>query len=285
MSEGAIYLLIVIAIVIIYIICNIRKNNFSFKNDASNPNDFVIKNNAVQPSASQIQQNTQLQGQSGQQQASQFQHLQPNLSQNMETAAGQVQNISSTSQASSSAFQNSSLQNSSLQNSSYRNNGSLDNVPSLKDGDGVGSACPSCGQTMVSFGRFGGYCSACNAWNYDRAAYLEKKALYGLAAETLFVLVAYENVHCRTQGQDYTGILYVMPGMLILKVNSDERLMIPFDNISAVSATKGAAQQLIVLVQGEDAQPISYNIDLKGASYDGAGGEDLFRIRQLIQER
>lgn len=281
MSEGAIYFLIVIAIVIIYIICNIRKNNFSFKNDASTPNDFVIKNNAAQPSASQIQQNTQLQGQSVQQlQASQFQHLQPNLSQNPETAAGQVQNISSTSQAGSSA-----LQNSSFQNSSYRNNGSLENVPSLKDGDGVGSACPSCGQVMVSFGRFGGYCSACNVWNYDRAAYLEKKALYGSAAETLFVLAAYENVHCRTQGQDYTGILYVMPGMLILKVNSDERLMIPFDNISAVSATKGAAQQLIVLVQGEDTQPISYNIDLKGASYDGAGGEDLFRIRQLIQER
>lgn len=275
MSEGAIYFLIVIAIVIIYIIYNIRKNNFSFKNDASNPNDFVIKNNAAQSSTSQIQQNTQLQGQSGQQQASQFQHLQPNLSQNPETAAGQVQSISGTAQAGSSA----------LQDSSSRNNGSLDNVPSLKDGDGVGSACPSCGQTMVSFGRFGGYCSACNAWNYDRAAYLEKKALYGSAAETLFVLAAYENVHCRTQGQDYTGILYVMPGMLILKVNSDERLMIPFDNISAVSATKGAAQQLIVLVQGEDAQPISYNIDLKGASYDGAGGEDLFRIRQLIQER
>lgn len=114
---------------------------------------------------------------------------------------------------------------------------------------------------------------------------MEKKADCGPETETLFVLVAYENVHCRTQGQDYTGILYVMPDMLILKVNSTERLMIPFDDISAVSATKGAAQQLIVLIQGEDVQPISYNIDLRGASYDGADGEDLFRIRQLIQER
>lgn len=269
MSGGAIFLLVVV-IVIIYVVCLNRKNDLTFKKDFNSSNNYIINKNVEQSNTPLQQQNPQ----------PQFQHPQRNLGQNQETAAGQVQGFSGMSQAGGSAFQGSSLQNGGLQN-----NGPQYNVPSLKDGDGSGTVCPTCGKTMVSFGRFGGYCPSCNAWNYDRAAYLEKKAAYGPAAETLFVLAAYENAHCRTQGQDYTGILYVMPSMLILKINSNERLMIPFDNISAVSATKGAAQQLIVLVQGEDAQPISYNIDLKGASYDGAGGEDLFRIRQLIQER
>ena len=279
MSVGM--LILIAIIVIIYVICLNRKNNLSFKNDPSTPNDFIIKSNSAQPSVSQIQQGTRLQEQSDQQlQTPQFQHLQIKLNPNTKTAAGQGQSISGTSQVGSSAPQDSSLQDGSPQNNASRNI-----IPSLRDGDGFDIACPNCGKTMVSFGRFGGYCPSCNAWNYDRIAYLEKKAGYESEAETMFVLAAYENVHCRTQGQDYTGILYVTPGMLILKVNSIEQLMIPFDSISAVSATKGAAQQLVVLVQGDDAQPISYNIDLKGASYDGADGEDLFRIRRLIQER
>lgn len=138
---------------------------------------------------------------------------------------------------------------------------------------------------MIGFGRFGGYCASCKSWNYDRAAYLEKSTTYGLAAETLFVLAAYPNTHCRYNGQDYTGILYVMPGAMILKAQNGKQIPIPYANISAVSATKGATQQLTILVRGDDTQPISYNIDLRGCSYDGANGEDFLRIRQLIQER
>lgn len=165
------------------------------------------------------------------------------------------------------------------------NGGIRDYGPSLRDEDGFGSACPSCGQVMVGFGRFGGYCSACKAWNYDRGAYLEKKAVYGPSADSLFILAAYGNVHCRTQGQDYVGILYIMPGSLIMKANNGKHFRVFFDEISAVSATKGVTQQLTILVRGDDTQPVSYNIDFKGASYDGAGGEDIVRIRQLIQER
>lgn len=108
---------------------------------------------------------------------------------------------------------------------------------------------------------------------------------YGVAAESLFVLAAYPDTHCRCSGEDYTGVLFVMPGVMVLKARNGKRLLIPYADISAVSATKGEHQQLVILVRGDDTQPHSYNIDLKGCSYDGANGEDLLRIRQLIQER
>lgn len=173
-----------------------------------------------------------------------------------------------------------------LRNGSQQgNSGIKDGGVSLQDADGFASGCSVCGQPMIGFGRFGGYCISCKSWNYDRAAYVEKSTTYGLAAESLFVLAAYPNTHCRCRGEDYMGVLFVMPGAMILKAQNGKRLLIPYADISAVSVTKGVNQQLIILVRGDDTQPLSYNIDLKGCSYDGANGEDLLRIRQLIQER
>lgn len=206
------------------------------------------------------------QNQQPQGQQFQIQQPQPTFAQKMEAKAGKVQEF---------------LRNGSPQG----NSGIKDDGASLQDADGFGSVCSVCGQPMIGFGRFGGYCLSCKSWNYDRTVYLEKSTAYGVAAESLFILAAYPDTHCRCSGEDYTGVLYVMPGAMILKAQNGKRFLIPYADISAVSATKGVNQQLIILVRGDDTQPLSYSIDLKGCSYDGANGEDFLRIRQLIQER
>lgn len=214
----------------------------------------------------QMPQGQQFQNQQPQGQQVQFQQPKPTFAQKMEAKADKIQGF---------------LRSSSPQG----NSGIKDGGASLQDADGFGSVCSGCGQPMIGFGRFGGYCVSCKSWNYDRAAYQEKSTAYGVAAESLFILAAYPNTHCRYKGEDYTGVLFVMPGAMILKAQNGRRLQVSYADISAVSASKGMNQQLVILVRGDDTQPTSYNIDLKGCSYDGANGEDFQRIRQLIQER
>lgn len=227
--------------------------------------DVLVEIIVGQPQ-NQLPQVQQSQVQQPQPQQSQIQQPQPTFMQKMEAKADKVQEF---------------LRNGSPQG----NSGIKGDGVSLQDEDGFGSVCSVCGQPMIGFGRFGGYCVSCKSWNYDRAAYQEKLTAYGAAAESLFVLAAYPNTHCRCRGEDYTGVLFVMPSAMILKAQNGKRLQIPYADISAVSATKGVNQQLVILVRGDDTQPLSYNIDLKGCSYDGANGEDFLRIRQLIQDR
>ena len=80
------------------------------------------------------------------------------------------------------------------------------------------------------------------------------------------------------------GILYVTPGSLIFCANGGKRFILLFSDISKVSAARGAAQQLTILVNGDEYTSRYHNIDLQGHSYDGAGGEDLPRVCSLIQQ-
>ena len=154
---------------------------------------------------------------------------------------------------------------------------------SLRDEDGDSSVCSICGKPLTGFGRFGGFCTSCTEWNYDRGFYLLSREKYGPAAESLLILAAYENVHYRCQTGDYTGKLYVTPGSLIFTAGNNMRFILLFSDVTKVSATKGSTQQLTVLVQGEEYTSAYHNFDLQGNSYDGANGEDLLRICQLIQ--
>lgn len=145
------------------------------------------------------------------------------------------------------------------------------------------SICTICGSPLSGFGRFGGFCNSCMEWNYDRGLYLFQREKYGPSAESLFILAAYEMAHYRCQGGDYLGTLYVTPGSLIFTDGNSMRFILLFSDVTKVSATRGKAQQLTVLVQGEEYVSGYHNFDLQGSSYDGADGEDLLRVSRLIQ--
>lgn len=154
---------------------------------------------------------------------------------------------------------------------------------SLRDKVGGSAVCSICGKPLTGFGKSGGYCSSCMEWNYDRGLYLFRREQFGPSAESLFILTAYDKVHYRCQGGDHLGTLYVTPGSLIFTAEKDMRFILLYSDVTKVSATKGRAQQLSVLVQGEEYASGYHNFDLQGSSYDGAGGEDLLRICRLIQ--
>lgn len=154
---------------------------------------------------------------------------------------------------------------------------------SLRDKVGGSAVCSICGKPLKGFGKSGGYCSSCMEWNYDRGLYLFRREQFGPSAESLFILTAYDKVHYRCQGGDHLGTLYVTPGSLIFTTEKDMRFILLYSDVTKVSATKEIAQQLTVLVQGEEYASGYHNFDLQGSSYDGAGGEDLLRICHLIQ--
>lgn len=163
---------------------------------------------------------------------------------------------------------------------------------SLRDEDGGKANCVYCGKSVVGFGGAGGYCKACGRWSYDRARYIADLHGYGESAESLWVLMAYADAHLRSAGTDIKGTLIIMPGQLIARTRPElglKRKAIRYADISVVSATTGAAQQLTILTKavsgGQGAlQTESVSIDLSGRSYDGADGQDLTRITQLIDE-
>lgn len=155
---------------------------------------------------------------------------------------------------------------------------------SLRDGDGGSAACAICGKRLEGFGRFGGFCSSCIEWDYDRGLYMLHREMYGPSAESLLILAAYENVQYRSKTGEYTGMLYVTPGSLIFTSGRNMRLILLFSDVSKVTATRGYAQQLTILAQGEEYASEYHNFDLQGSSYDGANYEDLLRIRRLIQK-
>lgn len=160
---------------------------------------------------------------------------------------------------------------------------------SMRDPEGYGTACVTCGTPVIGYGRAGGYCPKCNSWSVDRAKFSECASKYGPKSYTMFTLMAYDqsSVNVRSNGKSYSCVMCVTPRSLILRDNQGFYEDVLFDRIYSISASKGVVQQLtIVLRTGDGPSDIkSISIDLKGASFDGAGGEDLFRIKQLYETR
>ena len=159
--------------------------------------------------------------------------------------------------------------------------------PSLRDRRGYACVCNECGTAVIGYGRFGGYCPACHKWSFDKQLVSKYVEEYGNSAQTLFPLVAYpkETVCVRSEGKSTNEDLYVCPQSIVLYNGSDLRV-IPFEDMASITASKGASQQLTILIKKADEEGYTnINVDLMGNTFDGAEGEDLVRIKQLAAQR
>lgn len=182
---------------------------------------------------------------------------------------------------------------------------SLDSGPSLRDASGAHSFCPRCGERLIGYGDTGGYCVKCGDWSFDNKLIHSRFKLYGKACETLCVLAAYDDV--RMSGHTFYhifGTLFITPFSLLFRPESNAAAMkrdggelrrspkmtgvalqTPYNEIASCHTFQGRDPTLGISYKpdpGYFAASCSY--ELQGKSYDGAEGEDMRRVKQLIDK-
>jgi len=156
---------------------------------------------------------------------------------------------------------------------------------SLRNEEGYACACKKCGTKVIGYGRAGGFCPICKTWSYDAGMLNDYVEKYGPKSYSAFTLMAYDqsNVNVRMDGKSGAFTMCVTPRSIILRSEYGVCTDIQFEKILSMTASKGVSQQLTIVYKiGEGSSDMkSISIDLKGATFDGAGGEDLLRIKQL----